>query len=140
MLASTRERAMRCWLPFVVALVWLSAGCARAADSPGAPVAALEREREIALPRGVPAKVGRVLAHIDRTGEAPDGYVGGRHFGNFENRLPKRDPRGRPIRYREWDVNPKVPGKNRGAERLVTGSDQSAHYTRDHYKSFIRIR
>lgn len=99
-----------------------------------------ESEQEAALPKGVPPKVGRVLKHIDETGEAPKGYVGGRHFGNFEKRLPRRDSKGRSIKYQEWDVNPKVPGKNRGAERLVTGSDKSAWYTRDHYKSFTRIR
>jgi len=37
-------------------------------------------------------------------------------------------------------VNPRMPGKNRGPERLVTGSDGSAYYTADHYKSFIKIR
>jgi dienelactone hydrolase len=89
---------------------------------------------------GVPDKVAKVLAHIDRTGEAPDGYEGGRRFGNFERLLPERDARGRPIRYREWDVNPLRPGVNRGAERLVTGSDGSAHYTADHYRSFTKIR
>ncbi len=96
--------------------------------------------REVVLPDGVPPKVARVLKHVDETREPPPGYEGGRHFGNFENRLPRKDRRGRSIRYQEWDVNPKVPGKNRGAERLVTGSDGSAYYTRDHYRSFIRIR
>jgi guanyl-specific ribonuclease Sa len=95
---------------------------------------------EIVLPRGVPVKVARVLRYIDENGEAPRNYVGGRAFGNFENRLPRRDRDNKPIRYREWDVNPKVSGKNRGAERLVTGSDASAWYTRDHYRTFIRIR
>jgi len=65
--------------------------------------------------------------------------VGGRHFGNFERRLPERDLQGRAIKYREWDVKPKRAGVNRGPERLVTGSDGSAWYTRDHYDSFERI-
>lgn len=68
------------------------------------------------------------------------GYVGGRHFGNFEKRLPQNDASGRRIHYREWDVNPLQPGVNRGPERLVTGSDGSAYYTRDHYLSFLTIR
>ncbi|MGO9868230.1 MAG: ribonuclease domain-containing protein [Rhodomicrobium sp.] len=42
--------------------------------------------------------------------------------------------------YQEWDVNPRVPGVNRGAQRLVTGSDGSAYYTDDHYKTFTQIR
>lgn len=94
----------------------------------------------IKLPAGVPAKVGRVLAFVDKNDEAPEGYQGGRHFGNFERRLPQTDRRGKAVRYREWDVNPLVPGKNRGAERLVTGSDGSAWYTSDHYDSFKKIR
>ena len=47
---------------------------------------------------------------------------------------------GRPINYQEWDVNRHVPGKDRGAERLVTGSDGSAYYTSDHYRTFTRVR
>jgi ribonuclease T1 len=92
------------------------------------------------LPNGVPAKVARILRHIDKTGEAPPGYEGGRSFGNYENHLPKKDRYGKRIRYQEWDVNPKVRGKNRGAERLVTGSNHSAYYSRDHYRTFIQIR
>jgi ribonuclease T1 len=92
------------------------------------------------LPAGVPAKVGKVLRYIDEHQRAPEGYEGGRPFGNHEELLPKQDARGRPIKYREWDVNPKMPGKNRGPERLVTGSDGNAYYTPDHYRSFIKIR
>ena len=92
------------------------------------------------LPPGVPAKVTKVLKYIDEHHTAPEGQEGGRTFGNYEGQLPKTDARGRPIKYHEWDVNPRVAGKNRGPERLVTGSDGSAYYTADHYKSFIKIR
>ncbi len=91
-------------------------------------------------PKGVPDKALKVLEHVDRTGEAMDNYEGGRTFGNFERRLPQTDARGGRVRYREWDVNPLRPGVNRGAERLVTGSDGSAYYTADHYDSFTKIR
>ena len=87
----------------------------------------------------VPAKVYEVLKYIDVHGKAPDGYVGGRRFGNYEKRLPQKN-KNKKINYREWDVNPEKTNRNRGAERLVTGDDKSAHYTRDHYQSFIRIR
>ena len=111
-------------------------------------VACQDGERESVssprLPRGVPAKVATVLMHVDQHERAPDGYEGGRPFHNYgshgDESLPRRDARGRAIRYREWDVNPKVPGKNRGPQRLVTGSDGSAYYTSDHYRSFIKIR
>lgn len=88
----------------------------------------------------IPAKVFEVLSYIQTNNRAPEGYVGGRRFGNFENHLPRQDVSGRRIEYREWDVNPKVQGRNRGAERLVTGSDGRAWYTRDHYNSFTEVK
>lgn len=83
---------------------------------------------------GVPKKIYDVLSMLqERKGEPLPGYVGGRSFENRERRLPAG-------RYREYDVNPKVPGKNRGAERLVieqrTGK---AYYTKDHYRTFVLI-
>src|SRR5262249_10615417 len=79
----------------------------------------------------VPEKAREVLAAIQkRNGEPWRGYVGGRVSGNRERRLPHGD-------YREYDVNPKRPGKNRGTERIVieqrTGK---AYYSRDHYETF----
>jgi guanyl-specific ribonuclease Sa len=66
-----------------------------------------------------------------RHGDPLPGYVGGRSFQNRERKLPRG-------RYREYDVHPKVRGKNRGAERIVieqrTGK---AYYTSDHYHSFV---
>jgi guanyl-specific ribonuclease Sa len=92
------------------------------------------------LPAGVPSKVARVLHDIDTGHKAPPGYEGGRTFHNEEKRLPQKDKKGNAISYQEWDVNPKVQGVNRGAERLVTGSDGSAYYTNDHYRTFTKIR
>jgi hypothetical protein len=37
------------------------------------------------------------------------------------------------------DVNPYQSGVNRGGERIVRGSDGSAYYTNDHYRTFTRI-
>ena len=79
----------------------------------------------------VPEKAREVLAEIQkRNGEPLPGYVGGRVFGNREGRLPRGE-------YREYDVNPKKSGKNRGTERIVieqrTGK---AYYSRDHYETF----
>jgi guanyl-specific ribonuclease Sa len=93
---------------------------------------------------GVPAKVATVLRYIDEHERAPEGYEGGRTFHNYgtngEEALPRRDSRSKSISYREWDVNPKIAGRNRGPERLVTGSDGSAYFTSDHYRTFIKIR
>jgi ribonuclease T1 len=88
----------------------------------------------------IPSKVYEVLGFIKAKNKAPVGYEGGRHFGNYERRLPERNAAGEKIEYREWDVNPKVPGKNRGPQRLVTGSDGRAWYTADHYDSFTEVK
>jgi guanyl-specific ribonuclease Sa len=92
----------------------------------------------------VPRKVLQVLEYVEKNSHAPDGYEGGRTFLNLGNggdqSLPNFDANANPIKYKEWDVNPHVPGKNRGAERLVTGSDGRAYYTADHYRTFIRVR
>jgi ribonuclease len=101
---------------------------------------AQDKKPPIKLPDGVPAKVGKVLEYVDEHNKAMDGYEGGRNFGNFEKLLPQRDEKGRAIKYREWDVNPLRRGVNRGAQRLITGSDGSAYYTDDHYKTFKKIR
>jgi ribonuclease T1 len=77
-------------------------------------------------------KAKEILEAIQkRHGEPLPGYAGARTFQNRERRLP-------PGRYREYDVNPHIPGRNRGPERLVieqrTGK---AYYTGDHYVTFI---
>jgi dienelactone hydrolase len=104
------------------------------------PPAKTQAPAKLSAPKGIPEKALKVLAYVDKHGEAIDGYEGGRTFGNFERRLPITDDKGRRIKYREWDVNPLRPGVNRGAERLVTGSDGGAYYTDDHYATFKRIR
>ena len=88
----------------------------------------------------VPTKVYEVLEYVKDNGKAMKGYVGGRTFQNREKILPKVDANGQKIKYQEWDVNRKIEGKNRGAERMVTGSDGRSWYTRDHYKSFTEIK
>jgi guanyl-specific ribonuclease Sa len=78
-------------------------------------------------------QLDRTLALIARGGPFPhkqDGTV----FGNREGRLPSQ-PRGY---YREYTV--KTPGaRTRGARRVVRGSGGETYYTRDHYKTFMRI-
>ncbi len=81
-----------------------------------------------------------VLKYVRENGVAMSGYVGGRRFGNFEGLLPKKDASGKQINYQEWDVNPKMQGKNRGTERLITGSDGKGYYTNDHYGSFLLVK
>ncbi|MBK6860512.1 MAG: ribonuclease [Saprospiraceae bacterium] len=87
----------------------------------------------------IPSYVIETLNYILKYDKAPKGYVGGRIYFNRNKVLPQKDASQRNIQYREWDVHPKQPGKNRGAERLVTGSDLSAYFTKDHYNNFIKI-
>jgi ribonuclease T1 len=66
-------------------------------------------------------------------GKALPGYIGGRVFQNRERRLP-------PGHYREYDVNPKMRGRSRDAERIVIEQASGrAYYTGDHYRTFIPL-
>ncbi len=88
----------------------------------------------------IPVYARETLAYIRQHGYAPPGYVGGRIFGNYEGGLPRYNARRKRIEYREWDVRPKAEGHNRGAERLVTGSDGRVWFTADHYRTFIEVK
>lgn len=107
---------------------------------PAAPVTGAPAPPAAALQAGIPPEAFMVLTYVREHREAPPGHVGGRRFGNFEGRLPKVDARGRRLAYQEWDIHPKRPGRSRGPQRLVTGSDGRAWYTADHYDTFIEIR
>ncbi|MBK9272176.1 MAG: ribonuclease [Saprospiraceae bacterium] len=87
----------------------------------------------------IPKYVLEVYHYIRENGKAPNQYVGGRNFQNREKKLPQKSNKGQSIKYREWDVHPYITGKDRGPERLVTGSNQTAYYTFDHYSTFIPI-
>ncbi len=88
----------------------------------------------------IPSYVIEVLKYVRKNKKAPNGYVGGRRFGNFEKRLPINSQIGQKMSYQEWDVMPKQKDKSRGAERLVTSQNQRAWYTKDHYESFVEIK
>lgn len=79
------------------------------------------------------AEIQATLDLIARGGPFPhrqDGAV----FQNREGRLPQQ-PRGY---YREYTV--RTPGApNRGARRIVTGKNGEKWYTRDHYRTFVRL-
>ncbi len=78
------------------------------------------------------------------TGKSPAGTKGGGPFNNDGRNnsqvLAPTDSHGNAITYREWDVHPAPAKGGRGTERIVTGSDGSAYYTSDHYKTFEKIR
>ena len=88
----------------------------------------------------IPAKVFKILNFINEHQSPPNGYVGGRIFKNLEGLLPKTSEQNKKIIYKEWDVNPKVKGFNRGPQRLITNNFGNAYYSDDHYKSFKKIQ
>ncbi|WAC53780.1 ribonuclease domain-containing protein [Gordonia sp. SL306] len=132
----------------VAALTWALSGAddhrSTTADSSTTVTSAASGQSSSGAPGAVPAHVLHTLALIDagtwpEAADAP-GTRGGDIFRNSEGNLPATDGRGRRITYREWDVNPKEPGRSRDAERIVTGGEGSAWYTADHYRTFVKIR
>lgn len=119
------------------ALLGLACGRVPTPPKPGEPTA--RQVVQAAPDPAVPADARQVLAYIRAHHAAPAGYEGGRRFGNYERVLPAADPEGRRIQYQEWDVHPHEAHVNRGAERLVTGSDGRAWYTGDHYAHFTEV-
>jgi ribonuclease T1 len=82
----------------------------------------------------LPKEARATLALIKKGGPFPyqrDGVV----FGNFERRLPSKE-RGY---YKEYTV-PTPGARDRGARRIIAGATGEYFYTRDHYKTFRRIR
>ena len=121
---------------FFAAAFLLGLACGRTPLPPKPGVPTVQTQRDPALPTGS----AEVLAYIRAHHAAPPGYEGGRRFGNFERILPQADDRGRRIQYQEWDVHPHREHVNRGAERLITGSDGRAWYTSDHYQHFTEMQ
>lgn len=123
---------MRRWLAFIwiclALLLPLAAGAGVAPSEPSF------RASEI------PEAARQTLAYVRLHQKAPPGHVGGRRFGNYERLLPQTTAAGKRIFYQEWDIYPRQTGRSRGPRRLVTGSDERAWYTPDHYKSFKEIR
>ncbi|MFC4374435.1 ribonuclease domain-containing protein [Nocardia halotolerans] len=113
------------------------------APKPGPP-AGKSSAAPVTRTAGVPDRAYTTLVEID-AGRWPGsanavGTKGGERFMNRESTLPAKDSAGDPVRYQEWDVNPKQRNRGRDAERIVTGSDGSAWYTGDHYDTFTRMR
>jgi ribonuclease T1 len=86
-------------------------------------------------PSHIPRKAVEVYQYVLKNGTAPPGYVGGRVWQNREKRLPRGGD------YHEFDVNPKMKGRNRGAERIVVDfRSWKGWYTPDHYITFILLK
>lgn len=88
----------------------------------------------------------KVRDSLDRIDADPDAYLED-CYGNYtyqdkpdkkkgETKIPNENV----ASYTEWDVNPFKNGQNRGSERIVTGTDGSAWYTPDHYRTWYQLR
>ncbi|MCA9192399.1 MAG: DUF4150 domain-containing protein [Planctomycetales bacterium] len=111
---------------------------------------ASKAKKTIRISKVIPPKVRDVLDKIrKKNGAPPKGHKGGKTFENDGRMdkatgkpgeiLPKTDADGRPITYKEYDVNPYQKGVDRGPERIVIGSDGNAYYTSNHYQTFTPI-
>ncbi len=127
LVAQVDERAVAPTDVRVAAVAQTARAVASPTDAPAVTLA-----QAVVAPVDVPQKARDVLTEIEkRSGEPPRGYVGGRTFQNRERRLPRGS-------YREYDVNPKIRGRDRGPERIVIERwSGRAYYTPDHYETFI---
>jgi RHS repeat-associated protein len=79
----------------------------------------------IGIYRGVKTlgKVNKMINYLENNnGTPPSGYKGGKVFRNNGSNNSEILPN---AGYKEYDVNPRIPGQNRGSERLVGGDDGS---------------
>lgn len=65
---------------------------------------------------------------------APGKTIGGDRFGNREKKLPNKSGR----KYYECDIDT-LGAKKRGAKRMIYSNDGLIYYTKDHYKSYIKM-
>ncbi|HYH05962.1 MAG TPA: ribonuclease domain-containing protein [Thermoanaerobaculia bacterium] len=107
---------------------------ARWQNSDGAPASPKSRSTLEQLDRVERTELDATVARIRKGGPFPYPNKDGSVFANREKLLPAK-PRGY---YREYTV-PTPGAKNRGARRVVRGEAGELWYTRDHYKTFVRI-
>ena len=87
----------------------------------------------------IPQKAWDVLNYLKGNNMHPiQNYKGGKIFANDGRDNSQMLP-GDGITYREYDIDPKIHGVKRTAERIVVGNNGTAWYTPDHYFSFIRM-
>ena len=125
------------WILLILALWTLLASLPPGQwNGPSAPwlIKRAEAAESVSPTTTAPQKAQDLLAQLQaRHGDPLPGYVGGREFHNREHRLP-------PGHYHEYDVNPKIRGRSRDAERIVIEQDSGrAYYSGDHYRTFTPL-
>lgn len=99
-------------------------------DVPGAQASGLAVEPLSKLP----AEAAKTWKLIESNGPFPYPRNDGVTFQNREKRLPAKSSG----YYKEYTV-PTPGSPDRGARRLVTGSEKEVFYTADHYSSFVVV-
>lgn len=89
-----------------------------------------------ACPSSVPIAALRVALYYNKTGRSPCGFGKPAAFHDDGTLLPRKT---KEIAYKRMAIYPKIKGLNRGARRLIVGSDNHFYYTADHYQSVIAI-
>jgi len=82
----------------------------------------------------LPKEAASTWKLIGSNGPFPHPRNDGVTFQNREKRLPQKDSG----YYKEYTV-PTPGSQDRGARRLVTGSEKEVFYTGDHYSSFVVV-
>ncbi len=82
----------------------------------------------------LPAEAAKTWKLIESNGPFPYPRNDGVTFQNREKRLPAKDSG----YYKEYTV-PTPGSSDRGARRLVTGSEKEVFYTGDHYSTFVVV-
>jgi ribonuclease T1 len=82
----------------------------------------------------LPAEAGATWKLIEANGPFPYPRNDGVTFQNREKRLPQQ----KAGYYKEYTV-PTPGSPDRGARRLVTGSEKEVFYTGDHYSTFVVV-
>ena len=129
-------RVRRPLLALIALVLALAVGygikAARSQDSPRGPSTTQTAGRTPLS--SLPAQAAQTVALIERGGPFPYPRNDGAVFHNNERALPGKSDG----YYREYTV-PTPGSADRGARRIITGSEGEVYYTPDHYGSFLRL-
>ncbi|MFD5824863.1 ribonuclease domain-containing protein [Lentzea sp. NPDC060358] len=107
----------------------VTSSASAAAEVPGA-----KSGMDVQALSALPAEAAKTWKLIEANGPFPYPRNDGVTFQNREERLPQK----KSGYYKEYTV-PTPGSPDRGARRLVTGSEKEVFYTGDHYSSFVVV-
>ncbi|HEX6346672.1 ribonuclease domain-containing protein [Umezawaea sp.] len=102
--------------------------------APGGEQASQESGLAVRPLSSLPPEAAQTWKLIEQNGPFPYPRNDGVQFQNREKRLPAKPGE----YYKEYTV-PTPGSPDRGARRLITGTQQEVYYTSDHYDSFVIV-